>query len=617
MEVNIEAIEGLPPKSFIGVRMGSVQKQAPYDPKTLYRFPDVKRHGKIDIFQRIGSCDISWSCDDQETRVCKPVDTNSKGDLGMKFKVTMRRLGAAALKSSEAAEKAAAKNAKAEHTAKSAKYISDRGVEEMLTAAMRALLKQMPADAPEFLCSFIDTNYGSGQRKASQEAVATSEREPGKVGSKEYYRQHFLPSCQDYFRRMHSRSQWPDRRCQNPSSGKPKSSEDASKQKENRAALAEKLVTALQTGGLETAMMQLAWQADQSTELGSFEEFLECFKQKKAEAEEDRLRSQARTTLVEAARSGELRGVLTDLRADGNKEAVNLEELRQEMGKALTASALDGSLEKAMSADELREKMNTSLMASARDGSSQKASTSRALLRQELKQTMCEAAQDGTLLNALLEKNENQPAKTLNDLQTDLKQTMMAAASDGTLEKALVKQAEKQASKPSSLPEELTLSSDLLQKCIEVAGEECREKACRDLLAGAMNGSLQAILQELTGTVQKSPSRDLEESKIPQRFMKALVKVAADDLRVKAARKLLCATLSGSLHGVLERLSGERSQAADTSSAEAAGSSRDIAASRRLGPQTVEEKIWQVRPSVGTWLRPRRTRAAAFEDEGA
>jgi len=175
MEIKVEGLDNsLPSKCYIGIRAGGVQKQALYDAKTAYRFPEVKRNSKIDIFRRIGTCDLAWSCDGHESRVCTALDPN-KTDTGMRMRVSMTRLSAApksskvavqsgaAAAAAAAAAKGPANNAKAEAAAKSAKYISEHGVEDILTAAMRALLKQLPDDAPSFLCDFIATNYGSGK----------------------------------------------------------------------------------------------------------------------------------------------------------------------------------------------------------------------------------------------------------------------------------------------------------------------------------------------------------------------------------------------------------------------------------------------------------------------
>lgn len=212
MEIKVEALDNsLPPKCFVSVRAANVQKQAPYDPKTSYRFSEARRSGKVDIYQRIGTCDFNFSGDDQETRVCRALDAH-KSDTGMRLKVSMARTAAVP-------EKAGARQVKADSAAKSAKYLSERGVEEMLTCAMRALLKCMPDDAPAFLCDFIETRYGKRKSSAptdggnSPDAKRGAGSLPAPKVNAEYYRGHILKGCgEDYFSMLHSGSGWADLR---------------------------------------------------------------------------------------------------------------------------------------------------------------------------------------------------------------------------------------------------------------------------------------------------------------------------------------------------------------------------------------------------------------------
>jgi len=182
MEIKVESLNNsLPPKCYVGIRSGGVQKQALYDPHTKYRFSDVKRFSRVDIFARVGTCDIAWSCDDNETRTCCALDANKK-ETDMKMKVSMTRLAlcpktlsASApgpAKTNSLSGNAQANNVKGDSAAKSAKYISDHRVEDILTNAMRALLKDLPDDAPAFLCDFISKNYGSGKSKPDNRAKA-------------------------------------------------------------------------------------------------------------------------------------------------------------------------------------------------------------------------------------------------------------------------------------------------------------------------------------------------------------------------------------------------------------------------------------------------------------
>lgn len=198
MEVKLEGLDGtLPSKCFIGVRIGNVQKQAPYDPNTLYRFSEVKRFGKIDIYQRVGMCDLSWGCDDQETHTCNAF--GDAGDTGIRLQVSMNRLKGNMVKSGDVLEVATAKSAKQAAAAKSTQYIQEQHIEVMLTAAMKSLLKTMPDDPAEFLCDFISKKYRKGSSTPQPRLLTEGKFEP-------YYRNHVLPSCGEaYFAAFHRR----------------------------------------------------------------------------------------------------------------------------------------------------------------------------------------------------------------------------------------------------------------------------------------------------------------------------------------------------------------------------------------------------------------------------
>merc|ERR1719421_2042573 len=76
MEVRIEVDEGcvVPEGCFVAVRVGEVQKQSKYNPGRAYRFPEKRRYAKVDIFQRVATCDL---CMDTEQVECKSVGVTS------------------------------------------------------------------------------------------------------------------------------------------------------------------------------------------------------------------------------------------------------------------------------------------------------------------------------------------------------------------------------------------------------------------------------------------------------------------------------------------------------------------------------------------------------------
>lgn len=240
MEVRVEDVDdALPEGCYISVRFGDVQKQAQYDAKKLYRFPDARRFGKVDIYSRIGTCDLHWNTDQPETRTCMAVGGSDNN--GVRLRVSMSRpLGvgwqgdqAAApapppmgLAASGAPAATAARAAKSKEVSALAKqYLQEHDVEGILTGAMRALLKSMPEDAPTFLCDYISSRYRernvpTAQRWATKPTApvaappAVLRRGPLTQASPtpfaEYYRTNVIPCNTNFLAALHggARGAW-------------------------------------------------------------------------------------------------------------------------------------------------------------------------------------------------------------------------------------------------------------------------------------------------------------------------------------------------------------------------------------------------------------------------
>lgn len=149
MEIRISALDGvrIPDDCVVNVSVGDVQKQARYDPRKLYRFKDPKRVAKIDLYQQIGSCDVTWNIDEPASVSC--VATGSSGP-GIKLNVNV-----APVIAKDPKEKATDKSDKADASNKARQYLKDHAVEDLLTKAMRELLKAMPQDSHKFLAEYI------------------------------------------------------------------------------------------------------------------------------------------------------------------------------------------------------------------------------------------------------------------------------------------------------------------------------------------------------------------------------------------------------------------------------------------------------------------------------
>jgi len=404
MEVQVEvdnAAAILPEGSYVAVRMGDFQKQKQYDSKNVYRFNDAKRFGRIDIYQRTGTCDFVWGAESPEMRTCKVV--SSGGDTGIRLRVATRMAGALAggrpsatniqlppieKSSVSLAQKVPkeGKGAKAkEASAVAKKYLLENDVEGILTSSMRALLKEMPEDAPAFLCKFIQDYYGRKKMEGSVDLPSTKEvanktpsavlpspgfesataqqKKPLKMG-RPYYLQHFKHLPVEAWSRIHMKF-------------RPKDPQDMLQTVDKlRLRAQETLVSGILDGRLETlisekkgdATCELRNQAKEALVLGltdgRLEQILTETKMDKpvAEMEADSetvgqaqaaLRNQAKQALMQGLSDGRLEQILLE-----SKELTSVaspgevEKLRMQAKETLIGGILDGRLERVMAARE-------------------------------------------------------------------------------------------------------------------------------------------------------------------------------------------------------------------------------------------------------------------------
>lgn len=166
----------MPPGCYIGVRVGDVLKQGRYEPQRCYHFPmvDRRRNAKIDIYQHVGSCNVAI---DPEIKSIHEVSiTNNDGFPGMRLKVNVQSKGGEAAKSTrEARTKQMKTQAK--------DYLCKHGIEERLSMAVKALLKEQPADPTEFLCRHLRGDP-MDMHKSSPKALS-SPRPPAQLAGKQ------------------------------------------------------------------------------------------------------------------------------------------------------------------------------------------------------------------------------------------------------------------------------------------------------------------------------------------------------------------------------------------------------------------------------------------------
>jgi len=163
----------LPEGCYVAVRMGDQHKQKPYDPNGTYRFNEIVHTGKVDIYQRVGSCDFGWSAGQPEERVTKLF--SHSGDTGIQLRVhtkkkegvlrpgsALRQASLPPLKEKDEKTKLP-KMSKAQRAQQAQAYLQEQDVEGMLAGAMRELLKVKPDNADAFLMNYISNRYTAQQ----------------------------------------------------------------------------------------------------------------------------------------------------------------------------------------------------------------------------------------------------------------------------------------------------------------------------------------------------------------------------------------------------------------------------------------------------------------------
>eukprot|EP00933_Yihiella_yeosuensis_P041269 TRINITY_DN35685_c0_g1_i1.p1 TRINITY_DN35685_c0_g1~~TRINITY_DN35685_c0_g1_i1.p1 ORF type:complete len:285 (+),score=61.10 TRINITY_DN35685_c0_g1_i1:175-1029(+) len=150
MELRVETSEGysMPNGCYVGVRVGDVLKQGRYEPQRCYHFPQVdrRRNAKIDIYQHVGYCVVAVDPDTKSSHELSVTGTNPSLP-STKIKVSVSSKSDESKQHREERTKALKNQAK--------DYLSKHSIEERLSDAVKALLKEQPTDPTEFLCRFL------------------------------------------------------------------------------------------------------------------------------------------------------------------------------------------------------------------------------------------------------------------------------------------------------------------------------------------------------------------------------------------------------------------------------------------------------------------------------
>jgi len=150
--------------------VGDVLKQGRYEPSRSYHFPSLerRRNAKIDIYRHVGSCIIGVDPDAKSLHEVS-VSNNDPSAPAMKLKVNVQSSVVDVAKQRETRTKAVKSQAK--------DYLTKYNIEEKLSEAVKALLKDQPADPMDFLCRHLMASpLGGASQVSSPQAAARNEK---------------------------------------------------------------------------------------------------------------------------------------------------------------------------------------------------------------------------------------------------------------------------------------------------------------------------------------------------------------------------------------------------------------------------------------------------------
>eukprot|EP00440_Ansanella_granifera_P070356 gb/GFBE01076337.1/.p1 GENE.gb/GFBE01076337.1/~~gb/GFBE01076337.1/.p1 ORF type:complete len:290 (+),score=82.97 gb/GFBE01076337.1/:1-870(+) len=172
MELRVESCDGhsMPNGCYVGVRVGEILKQGRYEPQRCYFFPQGGRSAKIDIYQHVGSCIVAI---DQDVKSSHEVSVTSTEPTfpATKINVSVQPKGHDTDKK-ERQERAKMLKDQAKD------YLAKYRIEERLSEAVKALLKEQPTDPTKFLCKYLSASADqtavppAAQQKAEKKSQA-------------------------------------------------------------------------------------------------------------------------------------------------------------------------------------------------------------------------------------------------------------------------------------------------------------------------------------------------------------------------------------------------------------------------------------------------------------
>lgn len=202
MELRVESVDGysVPPGCYVGVRVGDVLKQGRYEPQRCYHFPQVerRRNAKIDIYRHVGSCVIAVDPDAKSVHEVDVASTDP-GCSAMRLKVNVQSTTVDTGKQRQERTAAVKNQAK--------DYLSKFGIEEKLSEAVKALLKEQPADPTAFLCRHLQ---GENSKQGKSKVISTEKIYPKKEVAMLPFNQYYKANClqaakPDFFNKLYTK----------------------------------------------------------------------------------------------------------------------------------------------------------------------------------------------------------------------------------------------------------------------------------------------------------------------------------------------------------------------------------------------------------------------------
>eukprot|EP00931_Biecheleriopsis_adriatica_P124274 TRINITY_DN993_c0_g1_i1.p1 TRINITY_DN993_c0_g1~~TRINITY_DN993_c0_g1_i1.p1 ORF type:complete len:395 (-),score=97.68 TRINITY_DN993_c0_g1_i1:23-1207(-) len=353
MEIRVEAtkLDQLPRGCYVSVRVGEVLKQGRYEPQRCYNFPnmDRRRDARIDLYQHVGTCLVAV---DPDSKASHEVFTTSTDPAfpptKLKVNVTSR--------SEEVNKQRTERNKALKGKAKD--YLWMHKVEERLSDAVKALLKEQPSEPFEFLSNFLCN------KTEQPTAAAGTQLPPLKKEGAENVKQ-----SNDVAPTRQNKAAAPTR-TDAGSASKPTGSEMGPVDTEELRARAYQVLTqAAGTGELNSAL-----QANN--------------KARPVDTEE--LRARAYQVLTQAAGTGELNSALQANNKARQREPKDINMIKANVFKLLTQGAENGELERVL--EETMQESQTERIDAIRG--STLAVLNRAALTGELEKALLEVRQE-------------------------------------------------------------------------------------------------------------------------------------------------------------------------------------------------------------------------------